>query len=81
MKAATLLPGLLLATATLAQACPVCRPKVQAAIFGPHYLGTALLVLLPVLLLAAAGLGLYFSPRLASWKNSRLCLPPTVRPY
>ena len=74
-KAFALLLVLLLA-AKPAWACPVCRPKVQAAIYGPHYLATALLVLLPVLLLVAGGVGLYFSSRLALWKTP----PPRLLP-
>jgi hypothetical protein len=68
-KAQIVLPGLLLA-ALPASACPVCRPRVQAAIYNQHYPATALLVLLPVLLLAAGGVGLYFSSRLALWKTN-----------
>ncbi|MGI4866395.1 MAG: hypothetical protein ACRYFZ_20885 [Janthinobacterium lividum] len=79
-KAQAVLPSLLLATSP-AWACPVCRPKVQAAIYNQHYLATALLVLLPVLLLAAGGVGLYFSSRLALWKtNLPRPLPASVRP-
>ena len=66
--------GLLLASGP-AGACPVCRPLVRAAIYGPHYLATVLLVSLPVLLLAVAGVGLYFSPRLALWKATPLRRP------
>lgn len=74
-----MLTGLLgwLLAAGPAGACPVCRPKVQAAIYDQHYLATALLVLLPALLLAAAGVGLYFSSSLlALWKTT----PPRPQP-
>jgi hypothetical protein len=70
-KAPAMLVSLLLATNT-AWACPVCRPKVQAAVYNQHYLTTALLVLLPVLLLAVGGVGLYFSSRIALWKTTLL---------
>jgi hypothetical protein len=80
-KAPLLVPGLLLA-AQAAWACPVCRPRVQAGIYNQHYLATVLLVLLPVLLLAAGGVGLYFSSRLALWKtNLPRPLPASARLY
>jgi hypothetical protein len=47
-----------------AEACPWCRPRVQAGIYTPAYATNALLVLLPVAVLLALGLGVYFWDRL-----------------
>jgi hypothetical protein len=47
-----------------AGACPWCRPRVQAGIYNPTYATNALLVLLPVAVLLALGLGVYFWDRL-----------------
>ena len=73
----------LLALATDARACAACRPKVQAAIHDPHYAATALLVLLPVLLLIGGGLLLYFAPSFSPttpWKTAPLRpAAPTAR--
>ena len=65
--------------ASAAQACAVCRPKVQAAIYNPDYAANALLMLLPVGLLVTGALLLFFSSELVSWK---LTTPPptTARP-
>ena len=60
-----LLVGLLTATlsliSSLAWACRVCRPRVQATIHTPDYTANLLVLLLPVGLLLAGGLGLYFA--------------------
>ncbi|MCB2407654.1 hypothetical protein [Hymenobacter lucidus] len=68
----------LLLAATTAQACAVCRPRVEAAIHAPDYTDTLLLLLLPVALLVGGVLLLFFSPTLFSWKPT----PPrsTVAP-
>ncbi|WP_022824328.1 hypothetical protein [Hymenobacter norwichensis] len=59
---AVLLALLLWAPATLAWACRVCRPRVQATIHAPNYTQNLLLVLLPVgLLLLLLGVGLFFA--------------------
>jgi hypothetical protein len=70
--------ALLLATTT-AQACKVCRPKVQAAIHTPDFTANALLMLLPVALLVGGALLLYFSPNLARWNPTTPQLS-TARP-
>lgn len=54
----TLLSSLLLAPA--AWACPWCRPKVQAGIYTPAYSANVLLVLLPVAVLLAVGVAVYY---------------------
>ena len=43
-----------------AEACPWCRPRAQAGIYTPAYTTTALLVLLPVMVLLAWGIGLFY---------------------
>jgi hypothetical protein len=45
-----------------AAACTVCRPRVQAGIHNEAYAANLLLVLLPVALLLALGLGLFWAP-------------------
>ncbi|MBO2011883.1 hypothetical protein [Hymenobacter negativus] len=50
----------LLAALPKAQACAWCRPRVEAGIHDAAYGQRLLLVLLPVALLLAAGLGLFF---------------------
>ena len=61
---ATLLPG-------LAAACPWCRPRVQAGIYTPAYSTNLLLVLLPVAVLLALGLGVFY------WDKLRLYFAST----
>lgn len=50
--------------AAQAGACPWCRPRVQAGIYTAAYPTTAWLVLLPVALLLAVGLGVFYWDRL-----------------
>ncbi|SFQ58066.1 hypothetical protein [Hymenobacter arizonensis] len=52
--------------ATAAQACPVCRPKVEAGIYGADYAPHLLLVLLPVAVLLGLGLGLFYWDKLTT---------------
>ncbi len=42
-------------------ACRVCRPRVQATIHTPDYTDNLLVLLLPIALLLASGVGLYFA--------------------
>ncbi len=56
-----LLLWLSLLAAPAALACPVCRPQVQAGIHTETYSANLGLVLLPVALLLAGGLGLFFA--------------------
>jgi len=58
------LAALLLLAAMPGSACPVCRPRVEAAIHAPGYAANVALLLLPALLLLALGLGLFW---LDSW--------------
>ena len=62
-----------------AQACAVCRPRVQAAIHNPDYAANALLLLLPIGLLVAGALLLFFSPNLVLWKSTT-SPPSAARP-
>lgn len=55
----------------LATACPWCRPRVQAGIYTPAYSANLLLVLLPVALLLALGVGIFY------WDKLRLHFTPT----
>ena len=54
----TLLSSFWLAPA--AWACPWCRPRVHAGIYSATYPANLLLVLLPVALLLALGLGVFY---------------------
>lgn len=60
-----LLAGILLLalclTGPAAWACRVCRPRVQATIHASDYSGNLLVLLLPIGILLAGGLGLYFA--------------------
>jgi hypothetical protein len=57
--------------APAAEACPWCRPRVRAGIYTPAYTTNVLLVLLPVALLLALGLALFY------WDKLRPCFSPT----
>jgi hypothetical protein len=57
--------------APAAWACPWCRPRVQAGIYTPAYTTNVLLVLLPVAMLLAFGLALFY------WDKLRPYLSPT----
>lgn len=54
--------------AASARACPWCRPRVQAGIHTPAYTTTALLIVLPVGVLLALGLGVYFWDRFRPYR-------------
>ena len=56
-----LLTAALWLTSTVAWACRVCRPRVQATIHTPEYTGNLLVLLLPIGILLVGGLGLYFA--------------------
>lgn len=47
-----------------AWACPWCRPRVRAGIHTPAYTTNVLLVLLPVAVLLALGLALFYWDKL-----------------
>ncbi|MFD2718055.1 hypothetical protein ACFST9_04970 [Hymenobacter monticola] len=61
MRTWLFLLSLLLLAGSAARACAVCRPKVQAGIYNAAYSANLLLVLLPVALLLALGLALFFA--------------------
>ncbi|WP_375419282.1 hypothetical protein [uncultured Hymenobacter sp.] len=56
-----LFSALLWLSGTAAQACAVCRPRVQAGIHNEAYAANLALVLLPVAMLLLGGLGLFFA--------------------
>jgi hypothetical protein len=47
-----------------AGACPWCRPRVRAGIYTPAYTTNVFLVLLPVVVLLALGIGLFYWDKL-----------------
>jgi hypothetical protein len=53
-----------LGAAPAAWACPWCRPRVRAGIYTPAYTTNVLLVLLPVAILLALGLTLFYWDKL-----------------
>jgi hypothetical protein len=61
MRAGLFLVPLLILARPAARACAVCRPKVEAGIHNAAYPAKLLLVLLPVALLLALGLALFFA--------------------
>ena len=66
------LAALLLLAPAPGEACPVCRPRVQAAIHTPEYAANVALLLLPVAILLALGLALYWAE---SWWPRRSAVP------
>ena len=50
-----------------AGACPWCRPRVQASIYTSAYPANVLLVLLPVAVLLAVGIGLFYWDKLRTY--------------
>lgn len=63
---------------TVASACAVCRPKVQAAIHNADYSVNVLLLLSPVALLLAVGVGLYYAD--AIWARVQPSGPSALAP-
>lgn len=57
-----LLSSLLVAPA--AWGCPWCRPRVRAGIYTPAYSANVLLVLLPVAVLLAVGVAVFYWDKL-----------------
>jgi hypothetical protein len=53
-----------LGAGSAAWACPWCRPRVQAGIYTPAYTTNVLLVLLPVAVLLALGVALFYWDKL-----------------
>jgi hypothetical protein len=66
MRGRLFLVSLLLLAAPAARACAVCRPRVQAGIHNAAYPANLLLVLLPVAVLLAFGLALFFADSIRS---------------
>lgn len=60
MRAGLFLVPLLMLAGPATRACAVCRPKVRAGIHNAAFSANLLLVLLPVALLLALGLALFF---------------------
>lgn len=57
---ATMLLGAVLVS-TAANACETCRPAVRAAVYDGDFPKTLAILLLPLVILAAIGLGIYRS--------------------
>ena len=53
-------------------ACPWCRIAVRDGIYNRDFLGNLLLLILPVLIMAAGGVSIYhFEKILSRWKRMR----------
>ena len=63
---------LVLVLVPAAYACPWCRARVQSDLYGSDFVGTIAVLLLPLVVLLAAGACLYYSDRLASVFNRRI---------
>jgi hypothetical protein len=59
-----------LGAGSAAWACPWCRPRVQAGIYTPAYSTNVLLVLLPVAVLLALGVSLFYWDKLRPYFNT-----------
>lgn len=59
-------------SSTAVWACPQCRPFVDAGIYNEGFAGTLLVVLLPIAVLTAMGLGIYFAETLADALKAKL---------
>jgi hypothetical protein len=62
----------------VALACSICRPKVQAAIHNADYSVNVLMLLLPLALLLAVGVGLYYAD--AIWARVQPSSSPALVP-
>jgi H+/Cl- antiporter ClcA len=61
-----ILVGIILqALAVTASACPECRAQVKGGIYDQDFSVNLLLLLLPVIVLVAIGVGLYFADEIA----------------
>jgi hypothetical protein len=57
-------PGLALSAiffSTSAWACPSCRPAVESGVYNQNFVANLLLLLLPLAVLGAIGIGIHFS--------------------
>jgi hypothetical protein len=63
--------GCSLGAGSAAWACPWCRPRVQAGIYTPAYTTNVLLVLLPVAVLLALGVALFYWDKLRPYFYAR----------
>lgn len=59
-----------LGAGSAAWACPWCRPRVRAGIYTPAYSTNVLLVLLPVAVLLALGVALFYWDKLRPYFNA-----------
>ncbi len=59
----TRLVGLLLflSAAPTAWACPECRAQVNSGVYSQNFTGTLLVMLLPIIVLALIGVGIYYA--------------------
>ena len=74
---ATLL--LYLGAAPAARACPECRAQVDSGVYGPDFTTNLLAMLLPLIMLAIVGVGIYHAGdiraklkgRVGTWQTAR----------
>ena len=71
--------ALFLGAAPAAWACPECRAQVNSGVYGGGFAGTLLVMLLPVVVLALVGAGVYHADdikarlkgRAGGWRTTR----------
>jgi hypothetical protein len=74
---ATLL--LCLGAAPVTRACPECRAQVNSGVYGPDFITNLLAMLLPLIVLAIVGVGIYHAGdfmaklrgRAGRWQNAQ----------
>jgi hypothetical protein len=59
--AAGLATSAILFSSTAAWACPQCRPAVESGVYNQDFAANLFVLLLPLAVLCAIGVGLYFS--------------------
>lgn len=69
----SVLVGIILQTlAATASACPECRARVKGGIYDQDFSVNLLVLLLPVIVLVAVGVGLYFADEIAERAKERM---------
>lgn len=53
----------LLGSVAPAQACPACRPAVEASVYNPDFFSTTLVLLLPLLVIGLVGAAIHAADR------------------
>ena len=62
---------ILLASTATGSACPECRAQVRAGIYNQDFLANLFILLLPVLILSAIGVSLYYADEITERLKGR----------